>query len=42
MRNFVQATEYEMYMYGKFEYLEISIVIIFKTAIMCKNEFGQV
>jgi hypothetical protein len=27
MGNFVQATEYEMYMYAKFEYLDIHIFL---------------
>jgi hypothetical protein len=32
MRNFVQATEYEVYMHAKFEYLDIYIILQFNTS----------
>jgi hypothetical protein len=31
MGNFVQATEYEVYMHAKFEYLDIYILLQLKT-----------
>jgi hypothetical protein len=52
MRNFVQATEYDVYMYAKFEWLDayrffvikyfkIQVVGILYEAIKHKSEFGQ-
>jgi hypothetical protein len=32
MRNFVQSTEYEMYMYANFEYLDIYIFFQLNTS----------
>jgi hypothetical protein len=32
MNNFVQATEYEMYMHAKFEYLDIYIFLQLNTS----------
>jgi hypothetical protein len=34
MRNLVRATEYEVYMYGKFEYLDIYIFLQLNTSMV--------